>query len=59
MKENDICLKANPDKFQFISSLDTNTKTSVSSFDIENTRSQKLIGVTIDPKLNVHDFLSM
>ena len=36
-------------------SFDMNTKISVSSFDIENTHSQKLLGITIDRKLNFHD----
>ena len=51
-------MKANPDKCHFLSSLDMNTKISVSSFDIENTHSQKLLGVAIDRKLNFHDHVS-
>ena len=35
-----------------------NTEISVSSFDIENTHSQKLTGVTIDRTLNFHDHVS-
>ena len=36
---------------------DINIKISVSSFDIENTHSQKLLDVTIDRKLNFHDYV--
>ena len=36
---------------------DINIKISVSSFDIENTHSQKLLDVTIDHKLNFHDYV--
>ena len=46
--------KSNPDKCHFLSSLDMNTKISVSSFDIKNTHSQKLLGVIIDCTLNFH-----
>ena len=35
-----------------------NTKISLSSTDIENTHSQKLLGVTIDRKLDFHDHIS-
>ena len=35
-----------------------NTKISVRNFDIENTHSQKLLGVTIDRKLNFHNHVS-
>ena len=51
-------MNKNPSKCHFLSSFDINTKISVSSFDIENTHSQKLLGVTIDRKLNFHDQLS-
>ena len=51
-------MKASPDKCHFLSSLEMNTKISVSSFNIENKHSQKLIGVTIDHKLNFHDHVS-
>ena len=36
---------------------DINIKISVSSFDIENAHSQKLLDVTIDRKLNFHDYV--
>ena len=51
-------MKANPDKCHFLSSFDTNTKISVNSVGIENTISQKLLGVIIDRKLNFHDYVS-
>ena len=51
-------MRANPDKCHFLSSLNMNTEISVSSFDIENTHSQKLTGVTIDRRLNFHDHVS-
>ena len=50
----DKAMKANPDKYHFLSSPDMNTKIPGSSFDIENTHSQKFLGVTIDGKLNFH-----
>ena len=51
-------MKANPDKCNFLSSHDMNIKISVKSFDIENPHSRKLLGVTIDRKLNFHDHVS-
>ena len=48
-------MKTNPDKFHFFASLVMNTETSVSSFDIANTHSQKLLRVTIDRELNFRD----
>ena len=51
-------MNANLDKCHFLSSLDMNTKITVSSFDIENTHSQKLLGVTIDCKLIFYDHVS-
>ena len=45
-------IKTNPDKCPFLSSLDMNTKISVTNFDTENTHSQKLLGFTFDCKLN-------
>ena len=56
-------MKANPDKCNFLSSHDMNIKISVKSFDIENPHSRKLLGVTIDRKLNYrklnfHDHVS-
>ena len=51
-------MKSNPDKCYFLSSLDMNTKKCFSSFDIENTHSQKLLGVKIDCKLNFYDHAS-
>ena len=51
-------MNTNPDKCHFLSSLDVNTKISVSSFDMENTHSQKLLDFTIDRKLIFHDHVS-
>ena len=51
-------MNANLDKCHFLSSLDMNTKITVSSFDIENIHSQKLLGVTIDCKLIFYDHVS-
>ena len=48
-------MKVNSDKWHFPTSLVVNTKIAVSSFDIENTRLQKVFVVTIDRKLNFHD----
>ena len=51
-------MKANPDNCHFLSSLDMNTEISVSSLGIKNAYSQKLLGVTVDFKLNFHDHVS-
>ena len=51
-------MKDFPDKCHFFSSFNVNTKISVNSFGIENTHSQKLIGVTTDRKLNLYDHVS-
>ena len=51
-------MKANPDKCNFLSSLDMNSKISASNFDIENTHSQKFLSVTIDRNLNFHEHVS-
>ena len=51
-------MKVNPDKCHFLSSLDSNPKVSISSFDIENTNSQKFLGITIDCKLNFLNHVS-
>ena len=51
-------MKVNPDKYHFLPSLDINTKMSASSFDIENTHLQKLLGVTMDFKFSCHDHVS-
>ena len=48
-------MKTNADKCHFLSSLDMKSVTSVSTFGIEYTHSQKLLGVTVDDKLNFHD----
>ena len=51
-------MKANPDKCHFLSSLNTNTKISVSGLDIKNTHSKQIPGVIIDCKINFYDHVS-
>ena len=51
-------MNANPDKYHFASSLDINNEIYVRSFDIENTHLQKFLIITIDCKLNFHDYVS-
>ena len=46
-------MKANPDKYHLHWSLGINTNISVSSFDMENTHSQKRLDFTIDRKLKL------
>ena len=46
-------LKANPDKFHMLlSDADKNISMVVDKFDIPNTSTQKLLGITFDNKLN-------
>ena len=52
------CLKANQDKFHFLSSLDIDTKFSLPACILENSDSQKLLGVTIDRKLNFNEHVT-
>ena len=51
-------LKANQDKYHFFSSLDINTKFSLPACILENADSQKLLGVTIDRKLNFNEHVT-
>ena len=51
-------MNANPDKYHFPSSLHINNEIYVRSFDIENTHLQKFLIITIDCKLNFHDYVS-
>ena len=51
-------IRANSAKCHFLSNLDMKTETSVSSFEIENKHSQKLLGVTVDWNLNFHGHVS-
>ena len=44
-------MKANQDKYHFLSSLNVNKKFSLPACILENSNSQKLFGVTIDRKL--------
>ena len=51
-------LKANQEKCHFLSSLDINTKFSLPSCILENSNSQKLLGVTVDRKLNFNEYVT-
>ena len=57
--DNTPCIHESRNVFErlYLSSLDMNTKISVSSFNIENTHSQRLVSVTVDHKLNFHDYV--
>ena len=54
--END--LKANQGKCHFLSSLDINTKFSLPACILENSNSQKLLGVTVGRKLNFNEHVT-
>ena len=51
-------LKANQDKCHFLSSLDIKTKFSLPACILENSDSQKRLGVTIDRKLNFKEHVT-
>ena len=51
-------LKANQDKCHFLSSLDINTKFLLPACILENSNSKKLLGVTIDRKLNFNEHIT-
>ena len=51
-------LRANQDKCHFLSSLDVSTKFSLPAWILENSNSQKLLGVTIDRKLNSNEHVT-
>ena len=52
-------LKANPDKFHLIlSDKDTELSLKVDNFTITNSKSERLLGVTIDNKLNFNEHVS-
>ena len=51
-------LKSNHEKCHFLSSLDINTKFSLPACMLENPNSQKLLGVTIDRKLNFNEHVT-
>ena len=51
-------LKANQEKCHFLSSLDINTKFSLPVSILENSNSQKLLGVTIDRNLNFDEHVT-
>ena len=51
-------LKTNQDKCHFLSNLDINTKFSLPACILENSDSQKRLGVTIDRKLNFNEHVT-
>ena len=55
---NNNAMKANQDKCHLLSSLDPETSISLEMCDIKNTKSQKLLGVTIDKKLTFEEHVS-
>ena len=50
--------KANQDKYHFLSSLDKNTKISLPACILEKLNSKKLLGVTIERKLNFDEHVT-
>ena len=48
-------MKANIDKCHFLSSLDIASTMTIENFNIKNSTSQKLLGVTIDRQLNFNE----
>ena len=50
-------MKTNQDKCRFLSSLDISTKFSLPACILENSESQKRLGVTIDRNLNFNEHL--
>ena len=55
---NENGLKANQEKCHFLSSLDINMKFSLLACILENSNSQKPLGVTIDRKLNFNEHVT-
>ena len=51
-------MKANQDKYHFLLSLDINTKFSLPACILQISDSQKLLGVTIDRKLNFKEHVT-
>ena len=51
-------MKANQEKFHSLSSLDIITKFSLHNCTLENSSSQKLLGVTINRKLNFNEHVT-
>ena len=51
-------MKANVDKCHFLSSLDIASTMKIGSFTIQNSASQKLLGITIDRHLNFNEHVS-
>ena len=56
--ENGLINEDNQDKCNFLSSLDIDTKSSLPACILENSDSQKLLGVTIDKKLNFDEHVT-
>ena len=55
-RENGV--KADQDKYHFLSSLGINTKFSLPASILENSNVQKFLGVTIDRKLNFNEHVT-
>ena len=51
-------MKANIDKYQFLSSFGIVSTMTIENFTIQNSVSQKLLGITIDRHLNFNEHLS-
>ena len=52
-------LKANPEKFHLIlSNMDETLSANIGQFEIQNSRSEKLLGVTIDSKLTTNEHVT-
>ena len=51
-------MKANIDKYQFLSSFGIASTVTIENFTIQNSVSQKLLGITIDRHLNFNEHLS-
>ena len=52
-------LKANPEKFHLVlSNMDETLSVNVGQFEIRNSRSEKLLGVTLDNKLTLNEHVT-
>lgn len=52
-------MKANPDKFQFLTSSNDGLKICINDDAISNTKCQKLLGVMINTKLNFNTCINV
>ena len=52
------CMKANPEKCHMLLSSDTDKKAKISSSFIKNSKTEKLLGITIDNKLRFEDHVN-